>query len=320
MRKREGVVGVQRSLRLACLLAVLVGPVQWSSRAESLPTLAPGDSLGLALGLSCATNLRDLGGYRTGDGRQVKRDFVYRSDVFNPMTDADVGKLQVVGLKTDFDLRTTAEVERQPDRVPAGVEYVRLDVLGNDRTFAKLGPLLQDPKQATKELGGGRIERMFIAGYRGFVSLPSARESYRGLFTALADPNELPAVFHCTTGKDRTGWAAAALLTLLGVPRETVMADYLRTNDYLLPYYAKPIDGFAAAGGDRAIAEAIFGVKPEYLDAAFDEVQNRYGSIERYFSKGLGLDASAQATLRMQLTEAVAPPVGRNALEAEALR
>jgi len=77
-----------------------------------------------------------------------------------------------------------------------------------------------------------------------------------------------------------------------------VYADYLRTNDYLLPYYAKQIEGFAAAGGDRAIPIAVFGVKREYLDAAFDEMTHKHGTVERYFADGLGLDAEAQAALR----------------------
>ena len=118
------------------------------------------------------------------------------------------------------------------------------------------------------------------------------------MFLSLADRSALPAVFHCTTGKDRTGWAAAALLTLLGVPEETVMADYLRTNDYLLTHYATAIDGFVAGGGDRGIPVAIFGVKRAYLEAAFDEMRTRHGSIERYFADGLGIDAAGQQALR----------------------
>lgn len=95
------------------------------------------------------------------------------------------------------------------------------------------------------------------------------------MFLALGDPKQLPAVFHCTTGKDRTGWAAAALLTLLGVPRHQVYADYLRSNDYIIPAYQKHIDAFVAAGGEKSIALAILGVRTEYLDAAFDEMRTK---------------------------------------------
>jgi protein-tyrosine phosphatase len=128
--------------------------------------------------------------------------------------------------------------------------------------------------------------------------LPSAKESFRKLFLALGDRGQLPALFHCTTGKDRTGWAAAAFLTLLGVPKETVMEDYLRSNDYILPMYQKVIDAFVAAKGDPSIPPAILGVKREYLEAAFAEMEATYGTIERYFSEGLGIDASQQKALR----------------------
>ena len=82
------------------------------------------------------------------------------------------------------------------------------------------------------------------------------------------------------------------------------MADYMRTNEYNLPQSARVIDGFVVAGGDRAIAEAIFGVKPEYLEASFDEMQKRYGTIEAYFAKGLGIDTAGQRALRDRSCEA----------------
>lgn len=144
---------------------------------------------------------------------------------------------------------------------------------------------------------------MFVEAYREFVSLPSARQSYRKLFLAFADRANMRAAFHCTTGKDHTGWAAAALLTLLGVSRETVMKDFLRSNDYILPQYEKAIDGFVAGGGDRAIPVAIFAVKAEYLKASFAEMQKRYGTIEEYFADGLGIDAGGQNALRDRFLE-----------------
>ena len=76
------------------------------------------------------------------------------------------------------------------------------------------------------------------------------------------------------------------------------MKDYLRSNDYILPLYKKVIDAFVAGGGEQSIPEAIFGVREEYLDAAFDEMQMQYGTIENYFSEALGIDATAQKALR----------------------
>ena len=76
------------------------------------------------------------------------------------------------------------------------------------------------------------------------------------------------------------------------------MEDYLRSNDYIIPKYQKTIDAFVEAGGDPSIPLAILGVKKEYLDAAFDEVETQYGSIEKYFSEGLGIDTAQQKALR----------------------
>jgi protein-tyrosine phosphatase len=162
---------------------------------------------------------------------------------------------------------------------------------------------MHQPKKANAALGEGKVEAMFEEGYREFVSLPSAKQSYRTLFLSLADRDKLPAVFHCTTGKDRTGWAAAALLTLLGVPEETVMDDFMRSNENTLPQFQHAIDSFTAAGGDRNIPVAIFGVKKEYLEASFDEMHKQYGTIEKYFAEGLGIDAAGQQALRSLFLE-----------------
>jgi protein-tyrosine phosphatase len=197
-------------------------------------------------------------------------------------------------------LRTAEERDIRPDELPPGVEYVWLDVLADaDQAGpAMLEKLMKDPTQANAVLGGGRAEADFQKSYREFVSLPSARESFSQLFLSLSDRDQLPALFHCTTGKDRTGWAAAALLTLLDVPKDVVMEDYLRSNDYIIPAYQHAIDAFIEAGGDPSIPPAILGVKTEYLDAAFDEMEAQYGTIEGYFSEGLGIDAAQQEALR----------------------
>jgi protein-tyrosine phosphatase len=271
-----------------------------STPLSPLPQLAPGQSLGIFLGIPTVPNLRDVGGYKTRDGATLVRGLAYRSDTFNPMSAEDIKKLERVGLRNNYDLRTTAETKAEPDEMPPGVHYHLLNVLADAKSAApaELKALLHNPKKANMVLGGGRVEALFIEAYREFITLPSAKQSYRTLFLSLADQQNLPGVFHCTTGKDRTGWAAAALLTLLGVPKETVMADYMLTNDYDLPQFQTAIDGFVAAGGDRAIAIAVFGVKPEYLDASFDQMQKQYGAIEKYFSDGLGIDAAGQKALR----------------------
>ncbi|GAB1370188.1 tyrosine-protein phosphatase [Ignavibacteriales bacterium] len=256
--------------------------------------------LGHSLGIASIPNLRDMGGYKTANGATVTKGLVYRANQLFNVSAGDMLKIEKLNLKNVFDLRTAAEKNPMPDELPVGVNNIWLDVLADVPASgpANLNALLSDPKNANIELGDGKVEALFKQAYRHCISLSSAKTGYRKLFLALGDKNQVPALFHCATGKDRTGWAAAAFLTLLGVPRDVVMQDYLRSNDYILPMYDSLIQQFVAAGGSPSIPRAIFGVKEEYLNAAFDEVETKYGNIENYFSEGLGITVEQQTALR----------------------
>lgn len=259
----------------------------------------------MTLSIASLPNLRDLGGCRTADSRIVRTRLVYRSDQPNPMSAEDLERLAALGLKTVFDLRTEEEAAERPDQLPEGVDLVRLDVFRDiDRSRpVVLGELLRHPAEANVVLGGGKVDALLERAYRDFITLPSARQAYGGLFAALADPARLPALFHCLTGKDRTGWAAAALLSLLGVPSDAILADYLLSNGCALPRYQAAIDAFVAAGGEAAITDAVFGVKPRYLEAAFGALEKAYGSIERYFEEGLGIGRRERERLKQLLLD-----------------
>ncbi|MFC2094747.1 tyrosine-protein phosphatase [Bacteroidota bacterium] len=293
--KRYHINRMSRDILAALLLLVLL-VIMTSCKSDPGSSSEPG----LSLGITSVPNLRDLGGYKTNDGETVVHGLVYRSNQLAPISPEDMKKFAELGLKNDYDLRTEAERTPLPDQLPPGVNNIWLDVLKDASGSAptNLLALLQNPEEGNKALGDGKIEAIFVKSYREFVSLSSAKTAYHELFTSLADKNKLPALFHCTTGKDRTGWATAALLTLLDVPKETVVKDYLRSNDYILPLYKKVIDAFVDGGGEPSIPQAIFGVKVEYLEASFDEMQTKYGTIENYFSEGLGIDATTQNILR----------------------
>jgi protein-tyrosine phosphatase len=163
--------------------------------------------------------------------------------------------------------------------------------------------VLSDPPLAEEMLGEGKAVQLFEHGYREIVSLPSALAAYRTFFESIAADGNRPALFHCTTGKDRTGWAAAATLLLLGVSRGDVEYDYELTNRDLLPALKPVFEHFRAAGGDPHLLEPVLGVDPAYLRAAQDEMERRYGTIEGYFAEGLGIDEAGQLALRNALTE-----------------
>jgi len=147
---------------------------------------------------------------------------------------------------------------------------------------------------------GGETVR---GAYRQVVSLPSALHAYCDFFTTIAQPDRRPALFHCTTGKDRTGWAAAATLLLLGVAEDDVLHDYELTNRDLFPAMKPMLEHFRAAGGDPNLLEPVLGADPDYLRSALDEMRQKFGSIEVYFSKGLGIDSHGQQTLRDALRQ-----------------
>ncbi len=252
-------------------------------------------------------NLRDIGGYAAADGRRVRTGQLFRSTELSKLAGADLAKFAGLGVRTVYDLRTSAERAAEPDVVSAGTEVVVCDVLADsqDAAPASLLQVLEDPEAAKALLGGSRATEMFEKGYREIVSLPSALASYRSFFDGIADAHRRPALFHCTTGKDRTGWAAAATLMLLGVDEVDIRHDYELTNRDLLPALRPVLDRFRDAGGDPDLLKPILGVAPSYLDASLAEMEDRFGSIEGYFEKGLGIGPEVQAALRTDLTEPI---------------
>ena len=261
--------------------------------------------MGAGLGVASVPNMRDLGGWSTRDGGRVVRGAVYRSTDLSRLTNEDRRAVEALGIRAVFDLRTAGERAAAPDVLPKGAGYRALDILA-DSTMAvpaNLMELLSDPKEATEALTPARVLDLFGSAYREIISLPSARSGYRELFSDLGPGADRPALLHCTTGKDRTGWAAAALLMLLGVSDEDVMAEYLLTNDLLLPALAPKFELFRQGGGDPEVLLPVFGVEPEYLNVALETMSGEYGSIEGYFSAGLGLDDQTLDALRTALIE-----------------
>ncbi|CAM3040632.1 tyrosine-protein phosphatase [Prescottella defluvii] len=269
-------------------------------------TSISGATPGASIPIQSVPNLRDVGGYRTGDGGTVRFGRFYRSTDLSKITVDDAPRLADLGLVTVFDLRTHSEREAAPDRLPPSAREVALDVLADRATQAvpaQMKAFLEDPSIAVSMLGEHKARGYMLGSYRDFVTMPSAIASYRSMFTDLAARETLPALVHCTTGKDRTGWATASLLMLLGVDEDDVFTDYLLTNTLLLPTFASAFDKFGAAGGDPETLKDILGVRAEYLHAALAQMRETFGTIEGYFTDGLGIDRDGQQTIREHLIE-----------------
>jgi protein-tyrosine phosphatase len=250
-------------------------------------------------------NFRDLGGYRTTDGRRVKWGLIYRAGQLNKLSDADLSKLKELNVRTVIDFRGTAEAEtRGKDRLPEGVRSRSCPIDVNS--------LPKEPKEeaAPGDSSAGRTDFMLQATRSIMIN---RTDVYAALIRELAEPQNRPLVFHCTAGKDRTGVGAAIVLTLLGVPWETVRDDYLLSNFYRREENERELkimrDSIAKKQGippdqvDMTSYEAMFLVKPEYIDAAHDEVIRRYGSMEAYIRKGLGIPDEMVNQLRSELLE-----------------
>lgn len=251
--------------------------------------------------LTQPANLRDAGGRCAGAGARVRCGQLWRSG--KPSAPGNAAALAALGVRTVYDLRTGPERMKAPDFLPTGCRHVVINVLGGfpETASAALRTIIGDPAAITSVLQEGDADAIIDELYRGFVAFPSARAAYGALFRGLLEDEYRPALIHCNAGRDRTGWAVAALLTLLGVSRDDVLHDYLLSGA-----------ATGAGGGDAGAAsesvllpKLIAGVDECYLAAAFGEVRTRYGTIERYFAEGLGIDARAQQQLREALTEAM---------------
>ena len=241
--------------------------------------------------LAGAVNFRDLGGYPTVDGRRLRWGQVFRSDSLAELDDADLAQLAALGLRTVCDLRGEPERVHKPNRpLGAAVTTQAIGFMphGSDELLAAARDGLIDPAGIT-----ARVQDI----YRRFVREQS--ENFAQLLRQIAEADALPLVYHCTSGRDRTGFASAMLLAALGVPRSVIEADYDLSNSYRRDLSFQ-VGGVVAP----AIMAALTQAHPDYLQAAFAEIDARYGSIDVYLREALGVDRARMTQLRERLLEA----------------
>jgi protein-tyrosine phosphatase len=250
-------------------------------------------------------NFRDLGGYRTTDGRTVKWGVVYRSGQLSKLSDADLSKLKKLQIHSVIDLRGPSEVEsRGKDRLPEGARGMSYPI---DMTVL-MKMMREEPGSPASPASSTDI--MPQATRAIILYRP---EVFASLIRDLAEPKNRPLLFHCTAGKDRAGVSAAIVLTLLGVPWETVREDYLLSNVYPKEEVEKELKnmresiakqkGIAPEQVDMSGYQAMYFVKPEYLDAAYQGVIGKYGSMETYIRESLGISDELVKQLRSELLE-----------------
>jgi protein-tyrosine phosphatase len=235
-----------------------------------------------------ADNFRDLGGYESRFGGTVRWGRVFRSGILHRMSASDLDRLRDLGLRRVYDLRSEIEFHDDPDPVPA----INVPVLG--RFIA--------------ESGGGPPELSGVVGHDGGVEfmrnmnlniLEWGGPEVGRVISGLADDEALPALFHCTAGKDRTGIIAALLLEVLGVDRDTVLDDFTLTDQLRGPIEeSAAFQRMLSHGMPAEAAAGALGAPRHMMGDVLVELDARYGGAERYLVEQAGVDADVPARLR----------------------
>ena len=247
-----------------------------------------------AVTLAGASNLRDIGGWPTEDGGRVRFGLVYRSAALSTLTPADLAVLRPLGIRRIVDLRGTREAEAAPSLLDG------LDVTRHALSIEpSIGASLRDLR-ATSQYTGENVMALLGRAYVAYAMDWSHR--YRDLFSLLLQPDGCPLLFHCSAGKDRTGFGTALLLRTLGVPLEQVRLDYLATNSLWRS------DPALAAELPPDVAAVMLRAHPEWLDAAFAAIDAEFGSLENYLEQRIGLDPDRRRMLRGLLVEGLTAP------------
>lgn len=250
--------------------------------------------------LEGALNFRDIGGYRARDGSTVKYGRVYRSGELTSLTEADLRYLlETLGIKLICDLRNPEEVAASPSRFPDGaITYLSLPILQNSTSS-------EDGKMARAMFSGemDKIDAAFGSLYTSMIDVGGAM--FGKTLKALANPDNLPAITHCTAGKDRTGITIALLLSLLGVSDPAIIADYSLTNlafERVLQTATRN-ESFRATGLLPNLLAPIMLAKPQWIDGVLRHVRQVYGSVEHYVTTVGGVTQDEIASLRANLLE-----------------
>lgn len=252
------------------------------------------------LPLEGGVNFRDMGGYPAADGRRVKWGHLFRSGTMARLTEADRAHLAERGIRTVIDFRTESEHAHEPNEwgMGLGEGYWRRP---HDETFGNWSDL--DPARLGTERDA---EKVLEAGFR---KLPEQQAiAYAEMFRRLAE-GHVPAVIHCTAGKDRTGGGAALILAMLGVPREHIVADFLLTQRAFKPPTSQsgarrnPDPKYQRFAEMKREVLAVFSsARPSFIAAFLDSLDEQHGGIDNY-AKALGFTDADREAIRAGLLE-----------------
>ena len=251
------------------------------------------------LGIEKKRNLRDLGGYKTQNGKHVKKGYFFRSSRLMDFDQAELKILNSLNIKKIYDLRSKEEVKDAPDPTLKGAEYIHSSAAARaDGTEVHFSPAALIAENVySKECNDEFTHKVY-------GNLPFSY-AYKRMFEDIVAGN-VPILFHCSAGKDRTGIAAILILLALGVDEETAMYDYMLTNEYRKEYIERFRKDFPLTKLDGELAGMLLayeGVTYTNADYSLKRIKEKYENYDEYFEKEYNLDKDALQRLRDLYTE-----------------
>jgi protein-tyrosine phosphatase len=253
--------------------------------------------------LTGVRNFRDVGGLPTADGRRVRYGVLFRSGHLAHASDGDTAFLESLGLHTVFDFRNRDDIALEgPDARLTGTRNVNMP-LSDPAEGAGFWHIVRDGDVAALRelLGDGKAAERMATAYRKLIL--ERTEEHARMLAELSDAEDpaVPALLHCAAGKDRAGTSVAIILLALGVERSAIEQDYLESNARHRRYKVVRGDGKTGSAIDPAIRELLsplFEARVEYLRTAFETIEEKWGSVDRYLEEGLGLTPERRARLK----------------------
>ncbi|MFD4530274.1 tyrosine-protein phosphatase [Streptomyces sp. NPDC058470] len=254
--------------------------------------------------LTAVRNFRDVGGLPTTDGHRVKYGVLFRSGHLAHATEDDAAFLASLGLHTIFDFRNASDQKLEgPDVELPGVRNVNLP-LTDPADGSEFWKMVRDGdlEQLRTLLADGKAANRMINSYRTIIKERTAEHSQ--VLHSMAE-DSVPALMHCAAGKDRAGLSIAVTLLAVGVEREAIVADYLESNALHRRYKVHRSSSSASAYSPEVmeLLSPLFDARAEYLTAAFETIEETWGSVDAYLERGLGLTPGLRAGLRERLLD-----------------
>lgn len=280
---------MKQIIKISSLLIAIFCVFSCKTQDFTKPEYGKGET-GNFIEVKKVNNFRTVGNIKNSEGRTLREGKFYRSGHLYQLKKNSFKELESLGIKEVIDLRNSKEIADKPDNLPTDIIYKKYSAFKDEGD-----QLTQAKKLVLKgKVNGSDADRRMINFYREYVT--ENPEVIRKIITEILESDQ-PVLYHCTAGKDRTGITTALILTILKFDKATIYNDYLLSNNYRKKLVLKRLKladnlHFLYPKMDIKVLEKLSWVEPAYLDAAFDEINKKYGSMDTYIQQVLGISGN----------------------------